>query len=348
MIDQIDLDKTIVVQPPCVAKHTGQPRLSRLELPSTPPSKPQTITTRMYTRREFIAVAGGATLNVLSGGCRTDSHRSPLSLGFSLYGMKSLAIERALLECARIGYDNVELSLISGFPTEPQRLTPNMRAAIRRQATAANLRISSLLASLSLDTDDTTRRSHLEDLRTAANFAREIDAAHPPVIQTTMGGRPENWDALKDLMARRLQEWDGIAREYHVTIAVKAHVAGAVNTPDRLLWILREAKGSNLAIAYDHSHFQFSGLSFHESLPPLVAQTRFVHLKDGIGTSKDFRFLLPGDGSTDFRGLCKMLIDSGYRGAVVAEVSRQIFDRPDYDPVAAAEKCYAALAPSLT
>lgn len=67
-------------------------------------------------------------------------------------------------------------------------------------------------------------------------------------------------------------------------------------------------------------------------------------MKDARREGKDVRFLLPGDGGTDFREYFRLLRKHGYRGPVVVEVSSQIFSRPGYDPIATAEKSFAALA----
>lgn len=270
-----------------------------------------------------------------------------MSLGFSLYGMKSLAIDRALAECARIGYRNVELSLIAGFPTDPATLTPALRATVRRQVEAAGLAVSSLLVNLSLAADDKGHAALLDVLRSSARFAAEINAKHSPIIQTVLGGKPAEWEARKTTMAARLREWNAIAREHNVTVAIKAHVGSAVNDPERLLWLFRKASGSHLAIAYDYSHFALAGLSLEESLRPLAPHIKFVHVKDARWDGKDVRFLLPGEGTTDFAAYFRLLRQYGYHGPLVVEVSSQIFSRPRYDPVAAAEKSYAVLTQAL-
>ncbi len=296
------------------------------------------------TRRRFLQLgASGVALIGLAPLSAAASRRN-VNLGFSLYGMKSLPISRAFAACKQIGYDNVELALITGFPTDPAILTSALRAEVRQEARTAGLRISSLLANLSLAADDTSHRAHLDVLRRAAEFAAEIDPTAPPVIQTVLGGKPEEWESLRNVMATRLNAWNEIARDHGVTVAMKAHVSGAVNTPDRLLWLLQHARGANLAAAYDYSHYALAGLSIESSLRPLTNHLRFVHLKDAEGDPKQFRFLLPGEGTTDYTTLFRLLAESGYRGPNVVEVSSQIFNRPGYDPIAAAEKSYSYLA----
>ncbi len=314
------------------------------------PNRPRFFPSRQVSpqsRRQFLlqtatTVALGPRLALAAA-----ESAAPLSLGFSLYGMKTLPLAQAVAACARIGYRNVELALIAGFPTEPAKLTPEVRTAAREHCSAAGLRISSLIANLSLVGDAATHAAHLAVLRQAAQFAREIDAVAPPVVQTVLGGKPATWETEKAGMAVRLRAWDAIARDHGIVVAIKAHVGSAVNSPDRLLWLLREAAVTHVVVAYDHSHFALGGLGVAASLAPLASRTRFVHLKDAEGDATRFSFLLPGEGQADFRAIFRELIAAGYHGPVVVEVSSQIFSRPGYDPIATAERCYAALAPAL-
>jgi len=301
----------------------------------------------MMTRRGFVrrSTVGAA---LLAAGVRAaPAAATDLSLGFSLYGMKTLPLPRALEECRRIGYRNVELAMFAGFPTDPARLDVPTRARIRSELAAAALPVSSLLISLSLAADAPGHARHLANLELAARFAAEISPASPPLIQTVLGGVPLEWEEKKDLMAGRLKEWDAVARRHGVTIAVKAHVASAVNSPERLLWLFQAANSGNLAIAYDHSHYVLAGLSIPASFAALAPHVRFVHLKDARMDGKDVRFLLPDEGGTDYAAYFQLLRRAGFRGPCVAEVSSQIFNRAGYDPVVAAQRCHAVLAPAL-
>jgi inosose dehydratase len=303
----------------------------------------------MQSRRDFLrlaaASAAAAALPAFLRGATTPRH---VSLGFSLYGMKTVPIVTALSECARIGYKNVELALMTGFPTDPAELTAADRKAIATQLASLGLRVSSLLVNLNLVGDEKAYAASLETIKFAGAFANELAPKNPPVIQTVMGGKPDTWEALKESMAGRLHDWGTTAVSVNAVVAVKGHVSMAVNSPARLLWIVERAASPGLAIAYDHSHFELGGVSLEESWRMLGPFTRFVHVKEATKEGTTVRFLLPGEKpTTDYRHYFDLLQSSGYAGPVVVEVSSQIFSKPGYDPVKAAEKSYAALIGSL-
>jgi len=117
-----------------------------------------------------------------------------------------------------------------------------------------------------------------------------------------------------------------------------------VNSPERLLWLLQQAPSKALCVDYDYSHFEVQGIPLESSLRALLPQTRFIHVKDTAGDASKFQFLLPGQGRTDYPAYFKLLRSLGYQGPVVVEVSAQIFNKPGYDPLAAARESYTALA----
>jgi inosose dehydratase len=148
-------------------------------------------------------------------------------------------------------------------------------------------------------------------------------------------------------MVQRLGDWADAAKAGGVRFVVKAHVTMAVNTPERLLWLLHEVNRPEIRVAFDYSHFEVQGIPLEDSWAQLRPYVDFVHVKDTAGDAKKPIFLLPGEGRTDYEAYFKMLERTGYTGPVVVEVSTQIFSRPGYDPVKAAESSYAALAQAL-
>lgn len=301
---------------------------------------------RQLTRRQFLA--GAATTAALAAlPLRTFAAPSALSLGFSLYGMKSLPLDQALKACAEIGYQNVELTADPGFSAEPKQLSAEARKNLRAQLAALKLDASCFMLNLSLFANDQKHAESLESIKAVAQLGHDLDPNRPPMIETVLGGKPAEWDQTKEKVAARLNDWAQAASAAKAIMAVKAHVGSAVNSPERLLWLLKKVNSPAVVALYDYSHFEVMGFPLAESFKALLPYTKMVHVKDTAGDEKKFQFLLPGEGRTDYVAYFKMLKQLGFSGPVVVEVSAQIWKKPGYDPVAAAKQCYAALSSAL-
>lgn len=309
------------------------------------------------TRRQFIGQTSlalfaaalplfghAASAPVATAGATAFRARRPL--GMSLYGMKTLPVPEALSQCARIGYRNVELCIDPGFPAAPARMDAAARRALRAQAGSLGLGFSGMMLNLNLAAAE-NHAANLEAIKAAAELAHDLAPGAPPPIETVFRGKPAQWEALKEGMVARLIDWADAAKAGAIRFVVKAHVSMVVNTPERLLWLLGRVNRPEIRVAYDYSHFELQGIPMEESWAALRPYTEFVHVKDTAGDAKKFRMLLPGEGRTDYVALFRLLQASGYSGPVVVEVSTQIFSRPGYDPVQAAESSYAALSRAL-
>jgi inosose dehydratase len=269
-------------------------------------------------------------------------------LGYTLYGMKSLVLEDALKTCATIGYDSVELCLLEGYPTEPKLLPAAERPRLRESLAAHKLRISGLMENFSLLADEAKQVQQIERLKAAAQLAYDLSPDAPPPLETVLGGKPAEWDQVKDKMAANLHAWAEAATAAKIVIAIKAHIMSAVQNPERLLWLLDAVKSPAIKAAYDYSHFQLQNLALEDTMNALIPRTSFVHVKDGRITAEGkVEFLLPGEGTTDYGAMFRKLQAQGYRGDVVVEVSAMIFKKEGYDPKAAAEKSFAGLSAGL-
>jgi inosose dehydratase len=311
------------------------------------------------TRREFLALGAWAAAGALLPR-RLQAERAaapaagavagpapapaPLSLGYSLYGMKSLPLAAAFAACARIGYGNVELCLAPGFPAEPARFTKAERRAVGRLAGDLGVGISSAMNDLRLFGNPSGHAANLESIKAAAAVLRDTGAEAAAPIESILGGKPADWEREKDRAADRLRQWGDTAGREGVSIVVKGHAASACDDPAKLRWLIERAGGAHLGVNFDQSHYQLAGWSIADSLRALQPWIRLVQVKDAAGTEADPHFLLPGDGQTDFTRYFRLLREAGYRGALVAEVSSQIFSVPGYDPLAAAKRCYDSLA----
>ena len=298
----------------------------------------------MTNRRHFLRIAAGA-LALPSFG-RGVEPASP-SLGFSLYGMKSLPLDVALRTCAGIGYSHVELALNAGYPTEPKVFGREARKAAVDRLESLKLGLPCLMLNISLTADDQAHVAALAQIAEAGQMAHDMAPAAPPLLETVLGGKPATWEPQKAGMTARLRDWAAAAEKAKIQIAVKAHVASAVNSPARLLWLIEQVKSPAIVVAYDYSHFELQAIDMEESMTALLPRTKFIHVKDSAGEAGKFQFLLPGQGRTDYRKYFSLLRKFRYSGPVCVEVSSQLFNQPGYDPVAAAKSSYAALSQAM-
>jgi len=300
-------------------------------------------------RRTFLAGGFTGALLCACPSIRAESANEPqtIGLGFSLYGMRKLPIVNALEACSRIGYDCVELPVQSGWPGDSARLKASDKSKIRAKLKETGLRLSSLMENLHAVVDDRRHAENLRRLKSAGTLGHDLSPEKPPVVETILGGRPNQWNDIKEQMVKRLRDWAKVAEETKTVVAIKAHVGGAMHRPEHPVWIARQVNSPWIKCAYDYSHFELRGIDMADSVSTLIPQTVFVHVKDSRGDASKVRFLLPGEGDIDYVKLLSMIVKAGYKHDIVVEVSGQIHGKPDYKPVEAAQRCYANLAPAL-
>ena len=269
---------------------------------------------------------------------------APIGIGFSLYGMRSLPLADALTACRTIGYDSVELPVMADWPADSAQFGVDAQRVFREQLEETGLRLSGLMENLVLLAPADGHAANLARITAAGRIARSLSPERPPVVETILGGKPEQWNDVRSAMVSRLKEWGRAADDAGATIAIKPHVAGAVHTPEDAVWLCEETAHPRIKAAFDFSHYQLRGRQLGECLDRLLDKTVFIHVKDARGTQDKFQFLLPGEGTIDYVDYFRRLATGRYQGDVVVEVSGQIHSNKDYDPLVAAKRSHAALA----
>jgi sugar phosphate isomerase/epimerase len=303
----------------------------------------------MQTRREFMvsgSIVSALTVARVLPGSQIGAKPPTIGLGFSLYGMKSLAVTKAIGVCADIGYDCIELPVQDGWPADSLDLS-EAPEKIRDQLASSNVRLFALMENLHAAVDDQRHQSNLLRLQAAGKLGHQLSPEKPPVIETILGGRPADWDKIKMQMAKRLQDWAKVAMATRTVIAIKAHVGGAMHLPEHPVWLMNRVNSPWIKCAYDYSHFELRDVDMAASVKTLVPHSVFIHVKDSRGDASNVQFMLPGDGDIDYVQLLKLITNSGYRGDILVEVSGQIHSKPGYDPLVAAKHCYTNLAPAF-
>lgn len=255
--------------------------------------------------------------------------------------MKSLPVLQALDQCARIGYDNVEICVMKDFPTDFDKFTPALRRAVKERLEGNGLAASSILIQANLSRAE-QQTVFIESIKRAGEISHTLDPGNPPLIETILGGKAEEWEQTKEVLATRLTAWGEAAQSVDILLAVKAHYGHAVNSPDRLIWLYRRVNHPNIVLTYDYSHFSAEGFGLEDSLRAVIPCTRFIHMKD-MTRGPVPHYLLPGDGSTDYVKYFRLLKEVNYTGPILVEVSAHIHREPGYLPIPTAEKCFATL-----
>lgn len=289
-------------------------------------------------RRAFL----GATAGLLSL-----ARGNPVGLGFGTYAHWMLAWEDSLELIARIGYDGLELAVMPDWPTEPARLSRSDRARLRARIGDLGLRLPALLENLRAADAVAPASTNLERLQRVLELGMDLAPDNPPVVETVLGRSPSEWDEVKHRIADEVGEWTLAAAEAATVICFKPHVGNAVNDIDRSLWLMNQVDSPYLRCTYDYSHLWLAGHDLVESLEVLIPKCSYVHLKDAERTDSGHRFLLPGDGNTDYGELFGQIGRLGYRGFATVEVSAHIHRRPDYEPIATTRICYERMAAAM-
>tara|TARA_R110002049_G_scaffold285698_4_gene466943 strand:+ start:59301 stop:60239 length:939 start_codon:yes stop_codon:yes gene_type:complete len=264
-------------------------------------------------------------------------------IGFSLYGMKSLPVTDAIEACARIGYNSVEVCVLEGFPTELERFDSKLQRKVRDKCDEFDIDISSLLFHGVILGNDQQQRDDIETIKRAGEISNVLNEKRPPLLESVMGGRKQDWDENKNLMADRLGKWAETAGAAGVKVAVKAHVGNAVFAPDQLLWLYHTVNHPSLTLTYDYSHYKAEGFEMESTMRDVIPHAGFIHVKD-VALWKPVRFLFPGEGTIDWVRYFQIIRELKYTGPILVEVSAHIHKLSKYEPLSAAKLCYDALA----
>ena len=289
----------------------------------------------MMRRRDLLALAAAVPARSASAGA--------VKIHASTYAMQTLDVVSAIERLRAIGYDGAELCLMPGWPSEPAKLD----TAARRLVRAAGFPVPTLIENFNTLVDDAAHARILDRIRAAATLAHDIVPGNPPLLQSVLGGKPDEWEQVKEKMASRLADWAGVAQQSRIRLAVKSHIGSASNTPEKLIWLLDRVKNPGLSAIYDYSHFQLLNLDLTTTLDTLLPRTSFLTVKDGRMVNGTPQFLLPGDGTVDYVRYFEILKSRRYTGWMLFEISRQLQTQPGFDPVEAARRSYMNLAPVL-
>ena len=269
-----------------------------------------------------------------------------MKLGYSTWGMPTVPVDTAISHIANLGYDGIELTIIPRFTTELSTLDDAERKRIASLLKQHNLALPAIAAHSSLlETDPDAHAKNMWRLKGGVDLAVELAQGDElPAVNTTPGGKPEQWEVQKDFLAERVGELVDYGAARGVTIAMEPHIGAIIDTPAKVLELLEIVNSQYLKVNFDISHFDIVGMPTEETVSALAPVSAHTHVKDQRGIAPDFEFLIPGEGTFDYVGYLKEMQTHGYDGFITAEVSFMVQARENYDPLAAATLSYQTLA----
>ncbi|MEZ4865037.1 MAG: sugar phosphate isomerase/epimerase [Caldilineaceae bacterium] len=271
-----------------------------------------------------------------------------MHIAYGNYGMPHTPYPTMIQQVAAIGYMGLELCVAPGYPTAPDALSSADRATLRRLLAEQQITIDSLLLAKVpvLEADADQHAAHLAGLRQIFELAADLGLTRP-IVTSTLGGRIEDWDQKREMLAACVRDWATVAADYDGTFGFEPHVGGIIHTPERARWLLDQVNHPHLKLNFDYSHFELMDIPLADALQQLMPHAVGVHVKDVQGRYPAFKFLLPGEGTLDYRDYVHRLQAAGYEGAITVEISGQLFNAPGYDALAAAQFSYQTLAAAL-
>jgi len=266
-----------------------------------------------------------------------------MKIAYGTYGMPNTPPAEAVSTVARLGYDGIEIACGPNFPTHPSKLDAGQRGELKTQLTEAGLEVPALMLCISFSSDDPqVHQENLAALQETAELGRDL-GLDQPVITFTMGGSTAKFEEERDEFVRRLEDYAQAAEEVNCVVAAEPHVGGAIDRPDRAVWLVEAVDSPRVRLNFDISHFDLIGLGIDECVSTMVPHSVHTHVKDGYLADGKVQFLLPGQGDFDYAAYLKAMDAAGWTGHITVEISGQIWNAPDYDPVAAASESFQAL-----
>ena len=273
-----------------------------------------------------------------------DEMDDPMKLAYSTYGLQTVDPLEAVDRVKAIGYDALELNVGDDWPTAPAKLDGDSRQSLRDRYEASGFPSPVLMHLINVCAVDEDVEAKIEILAGSCQLANDLNFdGRGPVITTTLGGQDGTWQDCRESVAERLLPYARVAEDNGITLALEAHVGQEFDSPEKAVWLVEAVDHPAVRLNFDHSHFHVLGMELQHCVDLCAPYTVHTHLKDGSMVDGKVRFLIPGDGDLDLQAYFRATSAAGIGVPITAEVSGQIWQRPDYDPWETAAQCYRAM-----
>jgi sugar phosphate isomerase/epimerase len=268
-----------------------------------------------------------------------------MRISYCTWGMMKTSIEEAIPAVAKIGYHAIELAVTPNWPTDLVTLDPAKRKRIRQLLDEYHLALSAVAGHTAMtESDPEKNEANLKRLRDSLDLTVELAApGEPAILCSLIGGREDEWEDKKELIAERVHGLGEYAASIGATLAVEPHSGTAFETPQKALWLMQKVNHPAVRLNFDISHFDIIGIGIDECVPQMAPWSVHTHVKDQRGIFPKHEFLTPGSGPFNFVQYLSAMHKAGYTGYIGMEISVMVQRKPGYDPFVDAALGYYAL-----
>ena len=269
-----------------------------------------------------------------------------MKIAYGTYAMPQTPLEEAIPILADLGYEGVEICLSpKHIGSMPDELDPARRRRLRDLLQQHGLGIPALfMLNHVLQDVPGKHRATLEHTRRVAALSRDLGMGEDPVLAMSIGGQSASWEAQRQPIVEKLQDYDRVAREEGFLLAGEGHCGAAVDRSERALWVFETVDSPRIGLHFDIVHFYLAGETVEDSVRQLVPITLHTHITDARKhPDGSHDLLLLGHGDLDSTAYMKAMHQAGWTGFITLEVSTRVWSREDYDPIEAARISHASL-----
>jgi sugar phosphate isomerase/epimerase len=215
----------------------------------------------------------------------------------------------------RLGWSGIELRAVDGQPLGD--LTSEHFTTARRAVRDAGLAVPCLDSRIGNWARPITAplREELRELDVLAGRAHALGARYLRIMSYPNDGlaEPEWRERVLDRIARLAER----AAQHDVVLAHENCSGWAGSDPERMLMLTEAAPG--LRLLFDTGNGVAHGYESLDVLRKILPHVAHVHVKDAVGGASRVTFVAPGDGQAQVAECLRLLLGSGYRGALSLE-----------------------------
>jgi sugar phosphate isomerase/epimerase len=267
-----------------------------------------------------------------------------MKLGYSTYAMKDLDVFEAVPRIHDLGYEFLEISARSQWPTSAENFDQPSRARLVKTLQKCGFPPAPLMAELPSCVPDSDWSTSVASFELTCMLARDLNfGSTSAVVTCTLGSCPSPWEKHREAVCDAMLRLADLADRYHVVVAVEPHAGIAFDTPEKAVWLMENTDHPAIKLNFDMSHFKVLGLDMQHCVDLCVPYAAHAHIKDGRMEEGTIRYLLPGEGNLDLPAFFAAVTRGGLAVPVTVEVSAMIWNQSDYEPWTTAAKCFSVL-----